>query len=118
MSRRDDALRLHDMLQAARDAVAFAHDRKEADLTQHRQLTLALLKCIEIIGEAAARVSESTMQKHSSLPWLDMVGMRNRLVHMYFDIDLSLLWTTVTDDLPDLIRKLEIIIGDRNQAES
>jgi len=110
MSRRDDSLRLRDMLQAAREAVSFLGGRTEADLSTDRQLTLALLKCVEIIGEAAARVGEETQQKCSSLPWKDMIGMRNRLVHMYFDIDLSLLWTTVEDDLPVLIRALEQIV--------
>jgi uncharacterized protein with HEPN domain len=70
-------------------------------------LTLALLKCVEIIGEAAARVGKSTRTRHPALPWTDIVGMRNRLVHAYFDIDLALLWTTVTDDLPLLIAELE-----------
>jgi uncharacterized protein with HEPN domain len=109
MSRRDDSLRLWDMLTAAREARAFAHGKTEGDLAQDRQLTLALLKCVEIIGEAAARVSESTRARHASLPWADMIGMRNRLVHAYFDIDLRLLWTTVCDDLPVLIRELERI---------
>ena len=75
-------------------------------------LTLALLKCVEIIGEAAARVGEETRGRHSSLPWADMIGMRNRLVHGYFDIDLSLLWATITEDLPELIRELDLVVGE------
>ena len=82
------------------------------DLANDRQLTLALLKCVEIIGEAAARVGEDTRAKLYRLPWADMIGMRNRLVHAYFDIDLSLLWTTIVDDLPNMIRELERIVGD------
>jgi len=70
---------------------------------------LALLKSIEIIGEAAVRVGNDTRAKYPALPWDDMIGMRNRLVHAYFDIDLSLLWTTVSDDLPVLIQELEKI---------
>lgn len=112
MSRRDDTLRLQDMLTAAHDARAFAAGKTEADLSHDKQLTLALLKCIEIIGEAATRVGEDTRAKYPALPWADMIGMRNRLVHIYFDIDLSLLWTTVADDLPVLIRELEKITGD------
>lgn len=112
MSQRDDTLRLQDMLTAARDARVFATGKREADLYPDKQLTLALLKCIEIIGEAAVRVGEMTRLKYPALPWADMIGMRNRLVHTYFDIDLSLLWTTVADDLPVLIRELEKIVGD------
>jgi uncharacterized protein with HEPN domain len=107
MSRRDDNLRLQDMLTAARDACTFAAGKAVDDLSREKQLTLALLKCVEIIGEAAARVGGDTRAKHPSLPWNDMIGMRNRLVHTYFDIDISLLWTTITDDLPPLIQKLE-----------
>lgn len=98
------------MLAAAREARAFARGRVEADVSQDRQLTLALLKCVEIVGEAAARVGEDTRLRYPELPWADMVGMRNRLVHNYFDVDLSLLWTTVNADLPDLIRILEGIL--------
>lgn len=112
MSRRDDYIRLQDMLTAARDARMFAAGKTESDLSRDKQLTLALLKCIEIIGEAAARVDENTRAKYPALPWADMIGMRNRFVHVYFDIDLSLLWTTVIADLPVLIRELELIAGD------
>jgi uncharacterized protein with HEPN domain len=114
MSPRDDSLRLADMLAAAREARTFARGRAEVDLSQDRQLTLALLKCVEIVGEAAARVGEDTRLKYPELPWDDMVGMRNRLVHTYFDLDLSVLWTTVSGDLPELIRILEGILGPKS----
>ena len=111
MSRRDDTLRLQDMLATARDARTFAAGKTETDLSHDKQLTLALLKCVEIIGEAAARVGEDTRARYPALPWDDMIGMRNRLVHIYFDIDLALLWTTVTDDLLILITELVKITG-------
>lgn len=95
------------MLAAARDARSFVVGRSEGDLAKDRQLTLALLKCVEIIGEAAARVQPETRSRHLHVPWADIIGMRNRLVHNYFDVDLSLLWTTVVDDLPELIAMLE-----------
>lgn len=91
MSPRDDALRLADMLAAARDGGEFVAGKKESDLSHDRQLTLALLKCVEIIGEAAAHVTEETRRRYPLVPWADIVGMRNRLVHNYFEIDLSLL---------------------------
>ncbi len=79
------------MLAAAREAGQFAVGKTEADLARDRQLTLALLKYVEIVGEAGARVGEDTRAKYSHVPWADLVGMRNRLVHAYFDVDLSLL---------------------------
>jgi len=69
-----------------------------------------LLKCIEIIGEAAARVRGDTQGRYPNIPWMDIIGMRNRLVHVYFDIDLALLWTTLTDDLPKLVQELERVL--------
>ena len=111
MSRRDDSLLLQDMLAAARDACSFISGRSKEDLSHDKQLKLALLKTVEMIGEAASRVRQEIRTKYPSLPWQDMVGMRNRLIHVYFDIDLSLLWATVKDDLPRLIRELEIILS-------
>jgi len=116
MSRRDDSLRLQDILAAARDALTFVAGRTETELAGDRQLVLALLKCLEIIGEAAARVVDGTRAKYPNLPWADMVGMRNRLVRVYFDIDLSLLWVTVRDDLPNLIRQLEGAVSCSSRA--
>ena len=86
MSPRDDSLRLGDMLAAARDATSFVAGRKESDLAEDRQLTLALLKCVEIIGEAAARIGPETRAQNLSIPWSLIVGMRNRLVHNYFEV--------------------------------
>lgn len=65
---------------------------------------------MEIVGEAAARVSEDTKRAHPDIPWAEIVGMRNRLVHVYFDIDLQLVWATVRDDLPTLITLLEPLV--------
>jgi len=95
------------MLAAARDALTFVVGRKEGDLAGDRKLTLALLKCVEIIGEAAARLGPEARSKHIHVPWAHIIGMRNRLVHNYFDVDLSLLWTTVVDDLPELVAMLD-----------
>ncbi|HAK96477.1 MAG TPA: hypothetical protein DCM87_16180 [Planctomycetes bacterium] len=102
------------MLGAAHEAQAFAAGKDCGELARDRQLTLALLKCIEIIGEAAARVSEATRARHPRVPWADVIGMRNRLVHAYFDIDLSLLWNTVRVDVPLLI---EVLGGIVNRCE-
>ena len=95
------------MLDAAREAISFARDRTRNDLDMDRQLVLSLVKDIEIVGEAAARITESTRQQTSEIPWEEIVAMRNRLVHGYFDIDLNVVWQTVQIDLPTLIAQLE-----------
>ncbi len=104
--RRDDAIRLRHMLDAAEEAMAFAERRTRADLNTDRQLVLALVKDIEIVGEAAYQLSEQGRQERPEIPWDDIIGMRHRLVHAYFDINLDILWKTVQEDLPPLVRML------------
>jgi uncharacterized protein with HEPN domain len=90
------------MLDSARDVVDFSRGRSRADLDTDRQLVLALVKAIEIIGEAAYQVSADTRQGLPGIPWEDLVGMRHRLVHAYFDVNLDILWRTATEDVPFL----------------
>ena len=99
------------MLDAAREAVSFAHGQSRADLSGNRMLALSLVKCIEIVGEAAGRIGEETRQQAPQVPWQDIVGMRNRLIHAYFDIDLDRVWDTVEGDLPVLIAQLEDLLS-------
>jgi uncharacterized protein with HEPN domain len=68
-------------------------------------------KAIEIIGEAAFQTSESTRAQVPEIPWEDIVGMRHRLVHAYFDINLDVLWKTVQGDMVPLISRLEQVLG-------
>lgn len=74
-------------------------------------LARALVNCIEIVGEAAARTSDETQLQYPQIPWRDIIGMRNRLIHGYFDIDLDRVWDTVVDDLPSLIDELEDLLS-------
>jgi|BarGraIncu00222A_1022003.scaffolds.fasta_scaffold104047_1 uncharacterized protein with HEPN domain len=95
------------MRDAAREAAGFIAKRSRQDLAADRQLTLALVKEVEIIGEAAGRISDDVRVAVPAIPWVDVIGMRNRLVHVYFDIDLDRLWDTVQQDLPPLAEELE-----------
>lgn len=106
----DDEIRLRHMLDASHEAMAFSRNRTRADLNTDRMLVLALTKAVEVIGEAASHITEPTKNELSSIPWADIVGMRNRLVHAYFDINLDILWETVHDDLPILNAQLELLI--------
>ena len=106
-----DETRLHHMLDAALEAVASAQGRSRDDLDTDRVWTLGLVKCVEIVGEAAGRISEESRAKLPSIPWAPIVGMRNRLVHAYFEIDLDQVWKTVTEDLPPLISQLQDILS-------
>ncbi|MFN3332340.1 MAG: DUF86 domain-containing protein [Caldilinea sp.] len=98
------------MLTYARQACAMVHGRARPDLDSDLMLELALTRLIEIIGEAATRISRPTRDKHHQIPWSHIVGMRNRLIHGYDTVDRNLLWDTVAFDLPPLIAALEEIL--------
>ena len=105
-----DAIRLRHMFDAASEAIGFAKGRSREDLDQDRLLVLGLVKSLEIIGEAAVKVQPETRNLDESIPWVDIVGMRNRLIHGYFDVDLDLVWDTVQYDLPVLAGQLEKLL--------
>jgi uncharacterized protein with HEPN domain len=98
------------MLDAAREVIKSAAGRERGDLEKDYVWTMGVVKCVEIIGEAAAHVGKETKEAHPEIPWLQIVAMRNRLVHVYFDIDLDEVWKAVTDDLPPLIMKMGKIL--------
>jgi uncharacterized protein with HEPN domain len=98
------------MVDAVREALAFAQGKSRTEIEHDRMLALAIIKELEIVGEAAAKVSTETRAAYPAIPWADIVGMRNRLIHGYFDIDLDLVWNTVTGDLDPLLRQLEAIV--------
>jgi len=112
--RDDDFVRLRHMLDAGREALEFTEGRRRDELDRDRMLTLSLMKAIEIVGEAAFKISEATRAEHPEIPWQQIVGMRHRLVHSYFDINLDVLWQTVEEDLPTLITLIEPVVeGER-----
>ena len=105
-----DGAYLLDMLLSARDAVEFAQGITYSQFEQRRLHQNAIVKAVEIVGEAASQVSPSTREDQPHIPWSEIIGMRNRLVHAYFDIDADLVWRTVKEDLPKLITQLERIV--------
>ena len=107
----DDLIRLRHMLDAGQKAVSFITSKSRADLDDDPTLAFALMKAIEIIGEAASKVSRSSQERFKEIPWQQIVGMRNRLIHAYIDISLDILWHTATGNLPPLIQALERIIA-------
>ena len=98
------------MLDYASEAVAMVRGKGRDDLKRDRMLQLALVRLVEIVGEAATRVSEEAQRHYPSIPWQHARGMRNRLVHGYDKIDLDVLWDTIEYDLPPLIAELRRIL--------
>jgi uncharacterized protein with HEPN domain len=109
-----DAIRLQHMLEAAREAIELSRGRTRRDFHGDRQLALALTRLVEILGEAASRVSPQGQQRWPEIPWRVAIAMRNRLIHAYFDIDFDLVWDTVNEDLPPLVEQLTAILDDDN----
>ena len=107
-----DEVRLRHMLDAVRDAVDFAVGSQRDELDTNRMLTLSLVKCVEIIGEAAGRISDGVRKRHPQIPWRGIIGMRHHLIHAYYDVNLDIVWQTVTEDLPPLIPSLESILAE------
>ena len=107
MQQPDDPARLQHMLDAALKAVQFLQGRNRGDLDTDEQLTLSLTRLLEIIGEAAGKVSEQGQKSYPGIPWPQVVGMRNRLIHGYFEVDMDEIWRTVQEDLPPLITILK-----------
>lgn len=110
MSRHDDEPRLRHMMDHAIEAVEMVRDRSRADIHGDRQLNLALVRLLEIVGEAAARVSANTRERDPDIPWQEIVSLRNRLIHGYDEVDLDILWEIVQADLPPLIGRLDRIL--------
>jgi uncharacterized protein with HEPN domain len=110
MSLHDDNVRLAHMLHAASQAVAFIEGRSRADLDADLQLSLALTRLVEIIGEASKNVAPETREKFPQVPWRAIAGTRDRLVHAYFDVDLDRLWQIVAVDLPLLVAALPGVV--------
>jgi len=111
MSKHDPEIALRQMLLHAREAVEIVEGRTRLDLDEDRVLNLALTRLLEIIGEAANRVPEDIQEKYPALPWLQMIGARNRLIHGYDSVDFDILWAIFQNDLPELISQLEQILS-------
>jgi uncharacterized protein with HEPN domain len=110
MRQPDDPGRLLDMLIAIRDALEMSAGIDRDEFIEDHMMQLALVKLIEIIGEAATHVSEVTRKGQPDIPWERIVGMRHRLVHDYRRIDYDIVWSVVKDELPRLLTLIEPLV--------
>lgn len=99
----DDAIRIRHMIEAAQTALRFMAGRDREDLDSDEMLLFAVVQAIQIVGEAASRVSAETRSDTPSAPWVRIIAMRNRLVHAYAYIDRDVIWSTVTVEIPALL---------------
>lgn len=110
MSQRDVELRLRHMLDAAREAKQLTTGRTRAEFDDDRTLKLAIVRLLEVLGEAAARVPEDFRSQHPELPWAEVVGLRNRLIHGYYEVDYDVVWQILQEDLPSLVERLSRLV--------
>ena len=109
--RSPDSIRVAHICDAIDEALSFVEGKTKKDLAGNRMLLLSLIKELEMIGEAAGKISVGFRRKHAEIPWDAMIATRNRLIHGYFDVDVEIVWKTVSEDLPQLAEKLRHIRG-------
>jgi len=99
------------MLDAAMEIRQYVQSSTRQDLDSDRKLVHSLIRLLEIIGEAATQITKECRDNILSIPWSVLTGMRNRLIHAYFSINLDIVWSTSTEDIPPLIEELSKFLG-------
>ncbi len=107
-----DLVRLKHMLESAEAVLSFAKNKKRTDLDKDRLFLFGVLRALEVLGEAAGQVSKKTQAQFPDVPWKQLIGMRNRLIHAYFDIDHDRIWKTIKDYIPPFALQLKEIISE------
>lgn len=118
MTQHSDNVYLEHMLAHAREALEILGECTHEELSESRVLQLALMHLVEIVGEAASKVSPETRSKLSQLPWRGMVGMRNRIIHGYDTVNIAVLWDTLEHDIPELVAILETCLSNAGGQEN
>ena len=111
--RAEDQVRIEHMVDACEAAIQFVSGRVRADLDADQMLLFAVVRAVEVIGEAAGRISEETRATHGDIPWKAIIGMRNRLVHAYFEIDANIVWIAATEEIPTLLAQLRPLAANK-----
>jgi uncharacterized protein with HEPN domain len=106
----EDIVRLRHMVEALETVQRLVAGRDRIDLNSDEMLRLALTRAIEIVGEAAGKVSEATQAQAPDIPWPQLAGMRNRLIHAYFDVNLDIVWSTATRSVPELLPQVRRLL--------
>ena len=102
-----DIARIAHILEAAQDLKSFIQGKDRSSLDSEKMLLYAVIRAIEIIGEASSQVSTTTISQYPELPWRDAVGMRNQLIHAYVTVDLDIVWKTATVAIPQFISEIK-----------
>ena len=100
------------MIEAASAALEFTEGQTKESFGEDRLIAFAVVRAIQLVGQAARNVSTEVQSANADIPWREMIGMRNVVVHDYADVDLALVWKTVREDLPKVIARLRVLLGE------
>jgi uncharacterized protein with HEPN domain len=92
-------------------AMRFSGGKNRNDFENDEMLLFAVVRAVEVVGEAASRTTSELRIAHPQIPWVAVIGMRNRLIHAYFDVDVDIVWSTVTQALPPLLDQVRAILS-------
>ena len=112
MKKRDYGSYLEDIIEHMNYAEEFIRDMTFDEFKSDKKTVLSVTTCIEVVGEATKHIPDQIRERYPEIPWRDMAGIRDRLVHGYFKVDLSIVWTTVTIEFPELRSMLENVLAD------
>ena len=107
---RDDLVYVGHMLDMARKALELAQGKSRNDIVEDDAISLALIHLLQVIGEAARRVSKEFAEQHPEIPWRAIIGMRHKVVHDYMSVDLDVVWSVVSEDLQPLVMRLSKLV--------
>lgn len=116
MPRKDEALLL-DMLLACQHIQEFTQDLSEEDFEASKLVQSAVIREFQVLGEAARMMSKAGKENYKQIPWSIISGMRNKLIHEYFDIRIRVVWETICDNIPGLISQLAAVVPSDDSAD-
>ena len=115
MSKRKDIDLIQDIKESIERIVSYTHDIEYGDFTQDNKTQDAVIRNIEIMGEAAKALSEKVKKDNSDIPWKNIAGTRDKLIHAYFGVNVDIVWSIVKEEIPELFPKVKSILQDMKE---